>query len=33
MQNKPKQSNDDKISWRWNDIENNLVGVGTNGNI
>ncbi len=25
MWNKPKQSNDDKISWRWNDIENNLA--------
>ncbi len=31
--NKPRQSNDDKIFWKWNDIENNLASVGANGNI
>jgi hypothetical protein len=33
MYNKLKQSNDDKISWRWNDIKDNLANVRTNGNI
>jgi hypothetical protein len=33
MWNKPRQSNDDMISWGRNDIENNVANVGTNGKI